>query len=172
MFSEPLGNTSNSTGRLPELRDELQKLIRATDESLHILPKPPSEDAFAEIFHLISEFIGDLRVYLEGTPYADGLLQAIRPYQVGFKNAVRATAPEFRSQTEESGCDGLMYAASSCSDSDGDDATCIKAATFGFLASEEDASKFMPPTDDRNVITVHDVMKRAEEYVKQHRAGS
>lgn len=157
LSDEHCGRASNSPDRLPELHDELQKLIRTTEESLHSLPKPPSEDAFAEIFHLIGEFIRDLGVYLKGTPYADGLLQVIRPHQITFRNAVRATAPRFRAQTDE-----REYPLNL---DDGDGAAYIEAETFGFLANEEDAKEFVPPQDDTDVISIHDVVKRADECV-------
>lgn len=104
-------------------------------------------------------------MYLKGTPYADGLLKAIRPHQVIFRKAIRATAPRFCSQTDDPECDGRAYVVASVSESEGDDAAYIEAATFAFLANEEDAREFGPLQDDTNVISILDVMKRADEYV-------
>lgn len=60
--------------RLPELQDELQKLIQKTEQGLRQLPKAPSQDALTEIIHLLADFARDLAVCLEGTPDANGFL--------------------------------------------------------------------------------------------------
>ena len=84
------------SSRLPELQEELQRLIQQTEEGLRHLPKPPSQDAIGEIIHLVADFVRDLGVCMEGTPDQGGLLQALRPHQDAFKGAILATAPDFR----------------------------------------------------------------------------
>lgn len=78
------------------MQDELQELLQKTEEGLRQLPKPPSNDAFAEILHVLSEFCQDLSKHLEGTPDEAGLLQAIQPVKDKFRAAIRDTAPDFR----------------------------------------------------------------------------
>ncbi|KII95434.1 hypothetical protein PLICRDRAFT_25913 [Plicaturopsis crispa FD-325 SS-3] len=82
--------------RLPEIQEELQKLLEKTKDSLRQLPKPPSPDPVGEILQKIGKFTRDLSRHLEGTPTEDGLLQSIRPAQLDFQRAIRNTAPEFR----------------------------------------------------------------------------
>ena len=81
--------------RLPEIFDELQDLILKTEDDIRALPKPPSNDPFMEVLHLIGDFLNDLSQHLEGTPDEDGLLQSIRPAQSKFKQSIRATVPKF-----------------------------------------------------------------------------
>ena len=130
---------------MPELQDELQKLIQSTEKSILQLPKPPSADPVNEILHLISDFIQDLSVHIEGTPGAHGLLQQIRPAQIDFKKAIRSTAPNFRATTKEQ-----------------DDAESRKEAAAslrGYLANEEDTS--MIALAQGRVIYISEVMDRA-----------
>lgn len=82
--------------RLPEIHEELQKLLRKTEDSIRQLPKPPSTDPFGEVLHLVGNFARDLSRHVEGTPEKDGLLQSIRSAQLRFRKAIRATAPRFR----------------------------------------------------------------------------
>jgi hypothetical protein len=84
---------------LPEIQEELQKLIRRTEENLHELPKPLSEDAFSEVMHILGGFCRDVARHVEGVPDEDGLLQAIRPAQAKFRGEILRTAPAFRSYT-------------------------------------------------------------------------
>ena len=88
--------------RLPDFQEDLQKLLNTTEESLRKLPKPPSQDSLADILHLVSEFSRDLGRHCEGTPDEDGLLQAIRPAQNRFQEAIRSTAPQFVPRTKKS----------------------------------------------------------------------
>ncbi|KAF7977729.1 hypothetical protein HWV62_2796 [Athelia sp. TMB] len=81
---------------LPEIHEELQKHLRNTEVLIQALPKPPSEDPFSEVLHLIGAFTRSLSHHLEGTPASDGLIQSIRPMQIQFQRAIRATAPDFR----------------------------------------------------------------------------
>ncbi|KAG1731844.1 P-loop containing nucleoside triphosphate hydrolase protein [Suillus paluster] len=81
--------------RLPEIHQELYDVSGKTQEEMRKLPKAPSNDAVAEVWHVVSEFLRQLSRRLEGTPDADGILQTIRPHQQAFKRAIRATAPQF-----------------------------------------------------------------------------
>ena len=78
------------------LQEELQELLRKTDDALRALPKPPSIDPLTEILNVISEFARDIAKHVDGLPNRNGLLQAIRPAQETFKQTIRKTAPDFR----------------------------------------------------------------------------
>lgn len=152
--------------RLPELQDELQKLIQVTEESLRNLPKPPSQDAFTEILHLIGDFTRDLDVSLDGTPDEEGLLQTIRPFQLVFKRAVRATAPDFRpvirpkASKQVPSKDSFTFSF----DIDGEERQDSEAVTLAFLSNEEDTTDGMLPKDEKNAIYIDEVMRRANQY--------
>lgn len=143
--------------RLPELQDELQKLIQKTEQGLRQLPKAPSQDAFTEIIHLLADFSRELITCLEGTPDVDGLLQQIRPHEVTFKLAIRSTAPDFRATVAPRSTMRLNAASESLagdSDDEGD-------GPLGFLANEEDKSTMV--LSDRRPIYIDEVMKRANQ---------
>lgn len=131
--------------RLPELQEELQKLIQQTDEALRSLPKPPSADPLGETLHLISAFVQDLSNHVEGTPNEQGLLQAIRPAHLGFKSSIRATAPNFKARR----CNGIV----------GEEMEFADAAP-AFLRNEEDTS--VPLSVTSKPIYIDEVMKRAD----------
>ncbi|KAI0820963.1 P-loop containing nucleoside triphosphate hydrolase protein [Irpex lacteus] len=131
--------------RLPELQDELQKLIQLTEASIRQLPKPPSADPVGEVLRLIADFIQDLTVHIEGTPGSDGLLQQIRPAQLDFKTAIRSTAPNFRATTKEQ---------------DDEESRKETAASLrNFLASEEEGT--ITSLETGRVIYISEVMERA-----------
>lgn len=131
--------------RLPELQDELQRLIQETESALQQLPAPPSPNAVAELLLLISNFVQDVTRRLEGTPEADGLLQSIRPAHQKFMQAVRATAPNFRA-----------IKADEISNMDSENVLAVQT----FLANEE-----CEPFDDTSShpIYIDEVMERAQE---------
>ncbi|KZV84495.1 P-loop containing nucleoside triphosphate hydrolase protein [Exidia glandulosa HHB12029] len=82
--------------RLPELQNEVTKLLAATETALQQLPPPPSEDPISELLGLIGGFSRTIATNVQGTPEVDGLYQSIREeYQV-FRRAIRSTAPDFR----------------------------------------------------------------------------
>ncbi|KAI6001196.1 P-loop containing nucleoside triphosphate hydrolase protein [Pisolithus albus] len=81
--------------RLPEIQDELYKVLRHTEEDLKELPPEPPTDPVNEALRIISEFVKELSERVEGTPEADGLLQKIRVHTARFKREIRATAPSF-----------------------------------------------------------------------------
>ncbi|KAI1783118.1 P-loop containing nucleoside triphosphate hydrolase protein [Ganoderma leucocontextum] len=131
--------------RLPNIQDELHKLLAATDERLTELPKPPSSDVLSEVLFLLSIFSKSLGKYLEGTTKADGLLQSIRPAYDTFRKAIRATEPDFRPYKRS-----LVRR----------NPDAHKFVPPPFLANE--GYTFMPENDNRAVF-IDDVMDRAKE---------
>lgn len=133
---------------------------------LRQLPKPPSNDAFAEILHLVSDFGRDMARHLEGTPEGHGLLQTLRPVQEWFKKAIRQTAPDFRpelapksekSQSWSRG-DDEVFDVPSCPDSEDEE---NKFRQPDFLRAEE--PDIWDVVNDGKAIYVDEVMKRAQQ---------
>ncbi|KAI0002262.1 P-loop containing nucleoside triphosphate hydrolase protein [Russula compacta] len=81
--------------RLPDIEQELNKLLEKTNRDLNNLPPPPSSAPLREILRLITEFTRAVEKQSEGIPGRDGLLPQIRPSQDQFRVAVRKTAPRF-----------------------------------------------------------------------------
>jgi hypothetical protein len=129
---------------LPEIFDELQDLIQKTEDDIRALPKPPSNDPFMEVLHLVGDFLNDVSRHLEGTTEEDGLLQSIRPAQLKFKQAIRATVPKF-----------VPYKKSS-------ETRSLPSPTF--LANEESESEdaFQITTDMEGVIHIDEVYDKAQ----------
>lgn len=144
----------NVTIRLPELQDELQKLLQQTEDALRQLPKPPSDDVVAETLHLLNDFTRDLDVCLEGTPKSDGLIQSIRPHEITFKKAIRSTAPNFKPVKRP-----LMNKDTFPSQDEGgsDDGS----ASFAFLGNEEDST--LVKTSNKEPIYIDQVMQRVNQ---------
>ncbi|KAJ7152852.1 P-loop containing nucleoside triphosphate hydrolase protein [Mycena filopes] len=88
--------------RLPQIQIDVENTIQKTRAALRQLPKPPSSDPVSEVAGLLHAFIAELDKVLEGVPYNDGLLQAIRPAQERFRREIRRTAPDFRPFEESS----------------------------------------------------------------------
>lgn len=82
--------------RLPELEEELEKLLERTTHDLSRLPSPPSSEPVGEMLRLIGAFARAIEYLVEGTPDDDGLIQALREPRKSFKKAIRQTAPDFR----------------------------------------------------------------------------
>ncbi|KIK17199.1 hypothetical protein PISMIDRAFT_15324 [Pisolithus microcarpus 441] len=78
-----------------EIQEELYKVLQHTEKDLKDLPPEPPADPVNEALLIISEFLRELSVRIEGTPEADGLLQNIRVHTARFKREIRATAPSF-----------------------------------------------------------------------------
>ena len=91
---------------------------------------------------MISAFVKDLSRHIEGTPNKEGLLQSIRPAEVEFKKAIRATAPNFKANR-----------------SGNDEWSQYLDAPPEFLASEEDPAVVVHSAS--RAIFVEDVMERA-----------
>ncbi|KAI0782967.1 P-loop containing nucleoside triphosphate hydrolase protein [Abortiporus biennis] len=147
--------------RLPELQDELQKLLQKTEDSLRQIPKPPSSDALGEILHLLSNFSRDLSTHLEGTPDEKGLLQTIRPAQEAFKRAIRETAPDFRPYERPSRT-SLEDSSDESDSGDGSNSDSRAVQPPSFLSSEEAP---VISRNDNNAIFVDEVMKRAQDAI-------
>ena len=128
---------------LPEIYEELQNLLRKTENSIHQLPRPPSGDPFGEVLHLIGGFTRDLSRHLEGTPNEDGLLQTIRPAQLGFQRAIRATVPQFRPYERKYAPKRSLPAAD-------------------FLANEEEDNEEEQDFDEAEIICIDEVFARAQ----------
>ncbi|KZT65429.1 hypothetical protein DAEQUDRAFT_814318 [Daedalea quercina L-15889] len=125
--------------RLPEIHKKIQEMLRTTESQLSDLPNEPSKDPVGEVYNIISKFCTALNRYVEGTPGADGLLQAIRPQQQEFKDEIRRTAPDFRPY------DKL-------------DMLSISLTNADFLSNEE---KPYMPADDDSAIYIDEVMDLA-----------
>ncbi|KIY48836.1 hypothetical protein FISHEDRAFT_42554 [Fistulina hepatica ATCC 64428] len=82
--------------RVPEIQDELNVAVQKTIDDINKLPRAPSKDAQAEITQLLAGFCNDIHELVEGSSSENGVLQAIRPHQDGFRHIIRGTAPEFR----------------------------------------------------------------------------
>ncbi|KAI9441577.1 P-loop containing nucleoside triphosphate hydrolase protein [Lactarius indigo] len=82
--------------RLPELQEELDRLLDQTQMDISRLPSPPSSEPVAEILKLIGGFVRSIERLVSGTPGENGLMQTLRAPQNEFKRAVRQTAPDFR----------------------------------------------------------------------------
>lgn len=123
------------------LQEELQELLRKTDDALRALPKPPSIDPLTEILNVISEFARDIAKHVDGLPNRNGLLQAIRPAQETFRQTIRKTAPDFRP-------------------SERGDAEVTPLLPPSFLDCEERCDIYVA---DREPIYIDEVMQRAQE---------
>jgi hypothetical protein len=137
---------SDIFSRLPEIHEELQKLLRQTETSIHQLPKPPSSDPFGEVLHLIADFTSDLSRHVEGTPNPDGLMQSIRPAQVRFRSAIRATVPEFRPYERRHAAKRSLPAPD-------------------FLANEEQENEDEECSSISDIICIDEVFERTQMYV-------
>ncbi|EGN91813.1 hypothetical protein SERLA73DRAFT_127992 [Serpula lacrymans var. lacrymans S7.3] len=91
--------TGNLT-RCLRIQDDVYNLLKTTDAEIRELPEAPSTDSVGEVIRLVNQFLRALTRRLEGTPDANGLLQAIRPKQEQSKKALQATAPNFQLWSE------------------------------------------------------------------------
>lgn len=132
---------------LPNIHKKIQEMLITTEEQLSELPNEPSKDPVSEVYNLISRLSAKLSRFLEGTPGADGLLQEIRPHQVEFKKAIRATAPDFR-----------PYERRSLLEEDDPPEVIVPE----FLSNEEE--QYLAEDDDE-AIYVDDVLEQAQQYV-------
>ena len=85
--------------RLPELEEELSKLLERTTHELSRLPNPPSSEPVGDMMRLINTFVRSIERLVDGVPDEDGLIQALRGPHTEFKKAIRKTAPDFRPLT-------------------------------------------------------------------------
>jgi len=134
--------------RLPDIHKELKAQIQNTENLIRKLPKPPPDDPFGEVLHLITNFTRDLSRHLEGTSDPDGLLQTIKPTQRQFQRAIRTTAPKFRPFER------------------GPTTSAPRTLTPPeFLTNESENNKDFEANNSGNPIYVDEVLTRAQEYV-------
>lgn len=140
-------------GRLPELEEELEKLLERTAHDLSRLPNPPSSEPVGEMLRLIGSFARSIEHLVEGTPDDDGLIQALREPQKSFKKAIRQTAPDFRPLARPPTGKKVVRGFSL-----GAEQPAIPSAPM-FLKDEEEEWQDQPSSSD--AIYIEDVMKRA-----------
>ncbi|KAF8504672.1 P-loop containing nucleoside triphosphate hydrolase protein [Russula emetica] len=137
--------------RLPELEEELEKLLERTTHDLSRLPNPPSSEPVGEMLRLIGSFARSIEYLVEGTPDDDGLIQALREPRKSFKKAIRQTAPDFRPLARPKKTERSM----------------LKQPTIplapNFLKDEEE--DWQDQTSSSDAIYIEDVMKRANSAV-------
>jgi hypothetical protein len=129
-------------GRLPELEEELEKLLERTTHDLSRLPSPPSSEPVGEMLRLIGSFARSIEYLVEGTPDDDGLIQALREPRKSFKKAIRQTAPDFRPLARPKRLMSKQLAPAPI-----------------FLKDEEE--DWQDQTSSSDAIYIEDVMKRA-----------
>lgn len=132
----------NGFGRLPELEEELEKLLERTTHDLSRLPSPPSSEPVGEILRLIGSFARSIEHLVEGTPDDDGLIQALREPRKSFKKTIRQTAPDFRPLSRPKRTERPL-----------------KITAPIFLKNEEE--DWQDQTSSGDAIYIEDVMKRA-----------
>lgn len=131
--------------RLPEIQEEIQTMLIRTEEQLGLLPKPLSNDPFAELMVMLQEFNRDVSQHVKGIAKREGLLQRLRPEQVTFKKAILNTAPKFRPYRKTSA-----------------QAKKIKLSRPDFLKSDDAAGQDMEG-DVADMIYVDEVHSRAQD---------
>jgi hypothetical protein len=82
--------------RLPELQDELDRLLEQVNNDITNLPAPPSSEPMVEIMKQISDFVRSIEHIVAGAPDGNGLIQALLRPREQFKREIRLTAPDFR----------------------------------------------------------------------------
>jgi hypothetical protein len=129
--------------RLPELQDELDRLLEQVNDDISGLPHPPSSEPTVEIVKRINDFVRSIGHIVAGTPDEEGFIQAILGPQEQFKRAIRQTSPDFRPFEQPRD---------------------VSAAPVlpqpRFLSSEEAESEWQP-NDAGRIIFVDEVMNRA-----------
>jgi hypothetical protein len=128
--------------RLPELQEELNRLLTQTQQDISQLPNPPSSEPTSEIMKLIGAFVQSIKDLVDGiTPDEYGLIQKLRGPRDEFKKAIRQTAPYFLPLERSQGVD-------------------LEPAPPSFLSSEE-AEWEEEPCDDNSPIFIDDVLEKA-----------
>jgi hypothetical protein len=129
--------------RLPELQDELDRLLEQVNDDISGLPDPPSSEPMVEIMKRIGDFVRSIEHIVAGTPDEDGFIQAILRPQERFKKEIRQTSPDFRPFEQPR---------------DGNAAPVLPQPRF--LSNEEAESEWQP-NDAGRMIFVDEVMNRA-----------
>ncbi|KAI0032843.1 P-loop containing nucleoside triphosphate hydrolase protein [Vararia minispora EC-137] len=144
------------TRRLPELQNELEKLLAATESSILRLPPPPSDDPVAEVLRFIGAFTLAVERLSEGIPGDDGLFQTLHLAQAAFQKSIRLSAPDFRPFER-----AIARSVSPVLPYQPDPA---EVPPPHFLTNEED-EKTYPLQDDSKAIFIDDIMSRANDAV-------
>ena len=131
-------------GRLPELQDELDRLLEQLNDDISDLPKPPTSEPVVEIMKLIGAFVRSIEHIVVGSPDDDGLIQALRGPREKFKREVRQTAPDFRPLERPKDINNALV-----------------LPEPRFLSNEEVESEWQP-VDASRAIFVNDVMTRVD----------
>lgn len=129
--------------RLPELEEELSKLLERTTHELSRLPNPPSSEPVGDMMRLINTFVRSIERLVDGVPDEDGLIQALRGPHTEFKKAIRKTAPDFRPLTPPTSSEIP---------------TILSPPRF---LVDEDTEWQDQPIDDSGAIYVDEVMRKA-----------
>ena len=82
--------------RLPELQDELDRLLEQVNKDILGLPVAPSSEPMVDIVNRIDAFVRSIEHIVAGAPDEDGLIQALHRPREQFKREIRQTAPDFR----------------------------------------------------------------------------
>ncbi|TFK50788.1 hypothetical protein OE88DRAFT_1712740 [Heliocybe sulcata] len=132
--------------RLPEIQDELQNLLRKTEDALRGLPPPPSADPVGEVLNMVGDFMRQLSLEIKGTPDEHGLLQQIRPEHDMFKKAIRGTAPVFRAYEKKKS------------------SSAPRAIAPDFMVNEDG---YVVEEDESRAMYIDEVMDRAQKAVSR-----
>jgi hypothetical protein len=129
--------------RLPELEEEVEKLLDQVNHDLSRLPNPPSSEPVGDMLRLIGAFIRSVERLVDGTSDEDGLMQALRGPRIQFRRAIRQTAPDFRPHGRPSKSEIQMI-----------------PPEYDFLSNEEEEWESQP-SDSSSAIFIEDVMTKA-----------
>ncbi|KAI9441571.1 P-loop containing nucleoside triphosphate hydrolase protein [Lactarius indigo] len=131
--------------RLPELQEELDRLLAQTQQDISQLPTPPSSEPNSELSKLIGAFIQSVNTLVDGIPDENGLIQKLRGPRDEFKKAIRQTAPHFLPLERSQAADTTLVPPS-------------------FLSSEEEEWE-EEPSDVSSPIYIEDVLEKANSAV-------
>ena len=129
--------------RLPELQEELDRLLEQVNDDISGLPDPPSSEPMVEIMKRIGTFARSIEHIVVGAPDENGLIQALLRPREQFKREIRQTAPAFLPLEQSRNVD---------------DAQVLPQPQF--LSNEESESEWQL-NDAGRIIFVDEVMNRA-----------
>ena len=98
-----------SRKRLPQLGQDIVKLLDLTQRELEGLPQAPPEDPTPEIARRVGEFCKHLQGAVYGQGDMRGLVQANRRHYDQFCNEIGRTTPDFRPFEEPENYRRLAY---------------------------------------------------------------
>ncbi|KAL5504501.1 hypothetical protein ACEPAH_7162 [Sanghuangporus vaninii] len=90
--------------RLPEVREEVERMIFETKNTLKDMPIPPSEDSLAEATVRVMEFAKEINLNVTGSATEEGLIHNLNIAQQKLKVSILSSAPEFLPYPKDSGC--------------------------------------------------------------------